>query len=77
MSLPQPEPPPEFPSPPYPLLVTHAPLESLFNVSYWLWRLNPSSILPVILSSAVNVLKQSIIVVTLIAGLIQLAAAGV
>lgn len=77
MSLPQPEPPPEFPSPPYPLLVTHAPLESLFNVSYWLWRLNPSSILPVILSSAVDVLKQSIIVVTLIAGLIQLAAAGV
>lgn len=77
MSLPQPEPPLDFPSPPYPLLVTHASLESLFNVSYWLWRLNPSSILPVILSSAVDVLKQSIILVTLIAGLMQLAAAGV
>ncbi|MGB9717991.1 MAG: stage II sporulation protein M [Thermoproteota archaeon] len=77
MSLPQPEPPLELPSPPYPLLVKHAPLESLFNVSYWLWRLNPSSILPVILSSAVDILKQSIVVVTLIASLVQLAAAGV
>ncbi|MCX8183394.1 MAG: stage II sporulation protein M [Crenarchaeota archaeon] len=77
MSLPPPEPSIEFPSPPYPLPVKHASLESLFNVSYWLWRLNPSSIFPVILSSAVDVLKQSIIVVTLIVGLMQLAATGV
>ncbi|MEM3648784.1 MAG: hypothetical protein QW506_06440, partial [Thermoproteota archaeon] len=77
MSLPQPEQPLEFPSPPYPLLVTHASLESLFNVSYWLWRLNPPSILPVILSSAVDVLKQSIILVTLIVSLMQLTATGV
>ncbi|MEM3659279.1 MAG: stage II sporulation protein M [Thermoproteota archaeon] len=77
MNLPQPEQPLEFPSPPYPLLVTHASLESLFNVSYWLWRLNPPSILPVILSSAVDVLKQSIILFTLIISLMQLTATGV
>ncbi len=72
-----PEQPPEITSPPYPLSVKHAVLEDLFNVSYWLWRLNPPSVLPVMLGSAVEVLKQSIIVVTIMLSLMQLAAAGI
>jgi len=72
-----PEYPEELPSPPYPLSVKHATLENLLNVSYWLWRFNPSSILPVMLSSAVEVLKESIIIVTVIVSLMQLAATGV
>jgi stage II sporulation protein M len=66
----------ELPSPPYPLSVKHANLESLFNISYWLWRLNPLSVLPVMLSSAVDVLKQSVIVIALLFGLSQLSASG-
>ena len=77
MSLPQPEYSSEFPSPPYPLPIKQASLESLFNVSYWLWRLNPSSTLPVMLASAVEVLKQSIIVAALMVSLMQLASAGI
>jgi stage II sporulation protein M len=78
MSIPMlPEYPPDLPSPPYPLSVKHATLENLLNVSYWLWRINPSSILPVMLSSAVEVLKESIIIVTVIVSLMQLAATGV
>lgn len=64
-------------TPPYPLPIKHAVFEDLFNISYWLWRLNPSSIIPVMLGSAVDVLKQSIIVIALILGLSQLASAGV
>ncbi|MEM2929809.1 MAG: stage II sporulation protein M [Thermoproteota archaeon] len=75
--LPLQEPPLDLSSPPYPLPVKHATLEDLFNVSYWLWRLNPSSIIPVMLGSAVEVLKESIILITLIVSLMQLAAAGV
>ncbi|MGC8832388.1 MAG: hypothetical protein ACP5PQ_07400, partial [Thermoproteota archaeon] len=74
---PSPEMPQELPSPPYPLSVKHANLESLFNISYWLWRLNPLSVLPVTLNSAVDVLKQSVIVIALLFGLSQLTATGV
>jgi len=63
----------EFASPPYPLSVKHASLENLLNVSYWLWRLNPLSMFPVILGSALEVLKQSVIVVALMFSLSQLA----
>ncbi|MDW8034231.1 MAG: hypothetical protein RMI79_04815 [Nitrososphaerota archaeon] len=66
----------EYPSPPYPLSVKYASLENLLNVSYWLWRLNPLSMFPVILSSAFEVLKQSIVVISLIFGLSQLALTG-
>lgn len=67
----------ELPSPPNPLSVKHATIENLFNVSYWLWRLNPYSIFPVMLNSAVDVLKQSIVVTALMAGLFQLTPSGV
>ena len=61
----------------YQLLDKQTKLESLFNVSYWLWRLNPLSIFPIMLSSAVEVLKESIIVITLIFSLSQLAATNI
>ncbi|MGC8831756.1 MAG: stage II sporulation protein M [Thermoproteota archaeon] len=64
-------------APPYPLPIKHATFEDLFNISYWLWRLNPSSVLPVMLGSAVEVLRQSIIVIALIFSLSQLASTGV
>ncbi|MEM2088506.1 MAG: stage II sporulation protein M [Thermoproteota archaeon] len=64
-------------APPYPPPIKHAAFEDLFNISYWLWRLNPSSILPVMLGSAVEVLKESIIVISLMFSLSKLAAAGV
>jgi len=67
----------EFPSPPYPLSVKYASIENLLNVSYWLWRLNPLSMFPVILGSAIEVLKQSIIVIAIVFSLSQLAASGV
>jgi len=67
----------EFSSPPYPLSVKHASIEDLLNVSYWLWRLNPLSMFPVILGSAIEVLKQSIIVIAIMFSLSQLAASGV
>ncbi|MEM1557768.1 MAG: stage II sporulation protein M [Thermoproteota archaeon] len=67
----------EFPYPPYPLSVKHASIENLFNISYWLWRLNPLSIFPVILSNAFEVLKQSIIVIAVILGLSQLTSTGI
>jgi len=61
----------------YQLLDKQTKLESLFSISYWLWRLNPSSIFPIMLSSAVEVLKESIIVITLIFSLSQLAATNI
>ncbi|MCW1311918.1 MAG: hypothetical protein OH338_00620 [Candidatus Parvarchaeota archaeon] len=67
----------EFPSPPYPLSVKHASIENLLNISYWLWRLNPLSMFPVILSNAFEVLKQSIIVIAIILGLSQLTSTGI
>lgn len=67
----------EFPSPPYPLSVKHASIENLLNISYWLWRLNPLSMFPVILSNAFEVLKRSIIVIAIILGLSQLASTNI
>lgn len=67
----------EFPSPPYPLSVKHASIEDLLNISYWLWRLNPLSIFPVLLGSAAEVLKQSIIVIALMFSLSQLTTSGI
>lgn len=64
-------------APPYPLPIKYATFDDLFNISYWLWRLNPSSIIPVMLGSAVEVLKQSIIVIALIFSLSQLASTGI
>ncbi|MEM3130234.1 MAG: stage II sporulation protein M [Nitrososphaerota archaeon] len=61
----------------YQLLDKQTKLESLFNISYWLWRFNPLSIFPIMLSSAVEVLKESIIVITLIFFLSQLAATNI
>ncbi|MBO3800527.1 MAG: stage II sporulation protein M [Candidatus Brockarchaeota archaeon] len=67
----------EFPSPPYPLSVKRASIENLLNISYWLWRLNPLSMFPVILSNAFEVLKQSIIVIAVILGLSKLTSTGI
>jgi uncharacterized membrane protein SpoIIM required for sporulation len=67
----------ELPLPPPPLSVKNASLADLLNVSYWLWRLNPSSTFPVILNSALEVLKQSIIVIAFIFGLSHLATTGI
>ncbi|MEM1548666.1 MAG: stage II sporulation protein M [Thermoproteota archaeon] len=67
----------DFPSPPYPLSVKRASIENLLNISYWLWRLNPLSMFPVILSNAFEVLKQSIIVIAVMLSLSQLASTGV
>ncbi|MGQ9479004.1 MAG: stage II sporulation protein M [Thermoproteota archaeon] len=69
-------PPYELPSPPYPLNISRASVSELFNVSYWLWRLNPSSVLPVILSSVFEVLRQSIMFIVLLFELSELADTG-
>lgn len=61
----------------YQLLNKQTKLESLFNISYWLWRLNPVSIFPIMLGSAVEVLKEAIIVITLIFSLSQLATTNI
>jgi hypothetical protein len=61
----------------YQILDKQTRLERLFNISYWLWRLNPSSIFPIMLGSAVEVLKESIIVIALIFILSQLAATNI
>ncbi|MEM2276516.1 MAG: stage II sporulation protein M, partial [Thermoproteota archaeon] len=59
------------------LSVKRASIENLLNISYWLWRLNPLSMFPVILSNAFEVLKQSIIVIAVMLSLSQLASTGV
>ncbi len=60
-----------------PLYIKSASIGEMFNISYWLWRLNPSSIFPIMLSSTFDVLKESIIVIALMYSLSQLASIGI
>lgn len=60
-----------------PLYIKSASIGEMFNISYWLWRLNPSSIFPIMLSSTFDVLKESIIVIAFIYSLSQLASIGI
>lgn len=67
---------PYLPTPPFIAVTRETSIEDLLNISYWLWRLNPHVMLPMMLGSAAEVLKQSVIVMALIFGLSQLTSVG-
>jgi len=65
------------PSPPFNVYARYAKFETLLNVSYWLWRLNPSATFPAMIGGAVDVVKQSAIILVLVVTISQLASAGI
>ncbi|MBO3802469.1 MAG: stage II sporulation protein M [Candidatus Brockarchaeota archaeon] len=79
-----PEPPPPLyappqlpPSPPFNVCARYATLGTLLNVSYWMWRLNPSATVPAMLSGAVDVVKQSAVIAVFMVTISRLASEGV
>lgn len=66
-----------MPQPPFEVSVRKASFEKLFNISYWLWRFNPSAAVPAMLSGAVDVVKQSAVLVVFMVTISLLASGGI
>ncbi|MGQ9514011.1 MAG: stage II sporulation protein M [Thermoproteota archaeon] len=67
----------QLPLPPFNVNARYATFGTLFNVSYWLWRFNPSVTVPAMLSSAVDVVKQSAVIAVFVVAISQLASVGI